>query len=144
MDFYFNIGWISKYFETEHDIDYFLNAIDNQYTIEELEDIFTVLYNGYGQIPKVFTLKDKLSYPVFEQKSEKLTYEKERIEKFNDSSERKIFKKSIQPSSPVIRLNEEDFLDYYTKVKRSTFFNYHLFVGQLRFGVNKIKLITKS
>lgn len=46
--FYINLGLIAKYFENEEKLGEFLEGINNKYTSEELENIFTTLYKGYG------------------------------------------------------------------------------------------------
>ena len=70
---------VSKYFESEFELSQFLQWIHYQYSVEELGDIFTGLYCGYGDVRLDEELRSQLKIQVFEQKIDKLNFEKENI-----------------------------------------------------------------
>lgn len=49
--------------------------------MEELEDTFVMLYCGYGDYTLNEDIKSALKYPLFECKADKLSFERELIEK---------------------------------------------------------------
>jgi hypothetical protein len=67
---------IFKYFEGDNELGDFLECLQEAYSFEDLENIFTILYAGYGEYILDEDIKKRLKYPVFESKMDKLSFEK--------------------------------------------------------------------
>ena len=103
-----NAGMLYKYFDGDNELGDFLQSLQNGYSFNELEDMLTVLYLGYrvGEAVLDEKIRKQLKYPIFDSRNEKLTFERESIEKPNlEDEERKMLKKSAQGVSQIIKLN---------------------------------------
>lgn len=104
-----------------------------------------MLYCGYGDYALDEEIKSKLRFPLFESKIEKLNFERESIEKPSlEDWERKMIKKSVQGTNPLVKLNEEAFTEYFIDLKNKDMFDFDVFVGKHKFPINRIKIMAKS
>lgn len=55
-----------------------------------------------------------------------------------------MLKKSVQGFSPLIKLTEEAFIEYFLSVSNKSMFDTEIFVGKNNFAFNKIKIMARS